>query len=135
VSSLPLFAVPTVGERVWPSYPRSATCANQRAARAVGAAVRDGSALAHAFLGVQRASCGERDRRAAFVDETPTKAEHVALAIILGGIESSITRESWRRPSHTAAVCFQQLAKRGYGLSEVEQIVNGDRMPESDLAE
>jgi ParB family chromosome partitioning protein len=103
--------------------------------QSVGTAVRDGSALAHAFLGVERASYFEADKLAALVDETPTKAQHVALAIVLGGIEESITRQTWRTPSHTAAVYFQQLATWGYGLSEVEQIVTGDQTPESDPAE
>jgi ParB family chromosome partitioning protein len=103
--------------------------------QSVGTAVRDGSALAHAFLGVDRASYGEPDKLAALVDETPMKAQHVALAIVLGGIESSITKETWRHPSHTAAVYFQQLATWGYGLSEVEQIVTGDQTPKSDPAE
>jgi DNA-binding IscR family transcriptional regulator len=35
VSSRPLFAVSTAGERVWPRYPRSATRADHRAARAL----------------------------------------------------------------------------------------------------
>ncbi|UQB17863.1 hypothetical protein LIX22_003002 (plasmid) [Clavibacter nebraskensis] len=35
VSSRPLFAAPTAGERVWPRYPRSATRADHRAARAL----------------------------------------------------------------------------------------------------
>ncbi|PPF66625.1 chromosome partitioning protein [Clavibacter michiganensis] len=103
--------------------------------QSVGTAVRDGSTLAHVFLGVARASYGEPDRLAALVDETPTKAQHVALAIVLGGIEASITKETWRHPSHTAAVYFQQLATWGYGLSEVEQIVTGDQTPENDPGE
>jgi DNA-binding IscR family transcriptional regulator len=35
VSSRPLFAAPTAGERVWPRYPRSATRGDHRAARAL----------------------------------------------------------------------------------------------------
>ncbi|RIJ24797.1 hypothetical protein DZF93_11355, partial [Clavibacter michiganensis subsp. insidiosus] len=35
VSSRPLFAAPTAGERVWPRYPRTATRADHRAARAL----------------------------------------------------------------------------------------------------
>jgi ParB/RepB/Spo0J family partition protein len=89
----------------------------------VGTAVRDGNVLAHEFLGVERGSYWDADKLAALVDETPTKAQHVALAVVLGGIESSITRQTWRSPSHAAAVYFQQLATWGYGLSEVEQIV------------
>jgi len=103
--------------------------------QSVGTAVQDGSALAHVFLGVERASYGEPDRLPALVDETPKKAQHVALAIVLGGIEASITKETWRHPSHTAVVYFQQLATWGYGLSEVEQIVTGDRTFESAPAE
>ncbi|WP_316302979.1 hypothetical protein [Clavibacter michiganensis] len=103
--------------------------------QSVGTAVRDGSALAHTLLGVERASYGEPDRLAALVDATPTKAQHVALAVVLGGIEASITKETWRRPSHTAEVYFRQLATWGYGLSEVEQIVTGDQTPEIEPAE
>ncbi|MDO4070330.1 ParB N-terminal domain-containing protein [Clavibacter michiganensis] len=103
--------------------------------QSVGTAVRDGSALAHTFLRVERASYGEPDRLAALVDATPTKAQHVALAVVLGGIEEAITRQTWRTPSRTAAIYFQQLATWGYGLSEVEQIVTGHQTLVSDSAE
>jgi ParB family chromosome partitioning protein len=42
---------------------------------------------------------------------------------VLGGIESSTSKNTWRHPEATYARYFEQIAAWGYGLSEVEQIV------------
>jgi ParB family chromosome partitioning protein len=55
----------------------------------------------------------------------PGRAGHVALAVVLGAIEASTGRTTWRNPGKTAVGYFEQIAAWGYPLSEVEQIVIG----------
>jgi len=43
--------------------------------------------------------------------------------VVLGGIESGTSRNTWRSPDKNDAAYFRQLAAWGYTLSEVEQIV------------
>ncbi len=88
----------------------------------VGHAVQNGNGLAHDLLGVQRGSYG-RDNLAPLVERTPAKAGHVALAIVLGGIEDSTSKNTWRYPDDRDALYFRRLAAWGYTLSEVEQLV------------
>lgn len=88
----------------------------------VGHAVQNGNGLAHYLLGIQRGSYG-RDNLAPLVERTPAKAAHVALAIVLGGIEGSTGKHTWRNPVERDALYFCRLAAWGYTLSEVEQIV------------
>jgi len=90
---------------------------------AVGRAVQEGSALAHELLGVKRESGYYSDALGQYAAATPTKAQHVALAVVLGGIETSTGRQSWRSPDDTTAAYLRQLAAWGYALSEVEQII------------
>ncbi|MFT7712333.1 ParB/RepB/Spo0J family partition protein [Clavibacter tessellarius] len=90
---------------------------------AVGRAVQEGSALAHELLGVKRESGYYSDALGQYAAATPTKAQHVALAVVLGGIEASTGRQSWRSPDDTTAAYLRQLAAWGYALSEVEQII------------
>ncbi|WP_248888136.1 ParB/RepB/Spo0J family partition protein [Clavibacter nebraskensis] len=89
----------------------------------VGRAVQVGSALAHEFLGVECERGYYSDSLGQYAAATPTKAQHVALAVVLGGIEASMSRESWRSPDATAAAYLRQLVAWGYNLSEVEQII------------
>ena len=42
---------------------------------------------------------------------------------MLGGIEDSTGKNTWRYPEASKASYFQQLAAWGYGLSTAEQIV------------
>lgn len=88
----------------------------------VGHAVQNGNGLAHDLLGIQRGSYG-RDNLAPLVERTPAKAAHVALAIVLGGIEDSTGKHTWRNPVERDALYFRRLAAWGYTLSEVEQII------------
>lgn len=53
------------------------------------------------------------------------RAGHVTLAVVLGGIEASTGKHTWRQPNRTARAYFAQIAAWGYPLSEVEQIVVG----------
>ncbi|MFF1635314.1 hypothetical protein [Leifsonia sp. NPDC058248] len=59
----------------------------------------------------------------ALVEQSPGKARHVVLAIVLAASESVTSKQSWRYPTHTDTVYFAQLAAWGYDLSEVEQII------------
>lgn len=87
----------------------------------VGAAVEHGNTLAHTLLGIERSGYGGNNKLASLI-ETPTKVQTVTLAIVLGGIEDSTSRTTWRYPQMTKAAYFSQLAAWGYPLSEVEQL-------------
>ncbi|CAH0223896.1 hypothetical protein [Microbacterium foliorum] len=52
----------------------------------------------------------------------PTKAAHVALAVVIGGVESSTSPYSWRRPNAEATTYLNIIAGWGYALSPVEKI-------------
>jgi ParB family chromosome partitioning protein len=91
--------------------------------RAISAATQDGNLLAHDLLGIERTEYFETDKLATLIAQIPTKAQHVALAIMLGACESVTSRQTWRTPSPTDAAYFTQLAAWGYTLSDVEQIV------------
>lgn len=60
----------------------------------------------------------------------PARAGHVALAVMLGAIEASTCKHTWRQPSGTARSYFAQIAAWGYPLSEVEQIVGTNKAEE-----
>lgn len=109
--------------------------------RHVGSAVTNGNTLAHTLLGIERGGYYEADKLAAMIERSPAKAQHVTLAIVLAGIEYSTDKTTWRYPEVAKAQYFQQLAKWGYGLSDVEQIVIdataptvSDDQPEDDTA-
>ncbi|MBG6059802.1 ParB family chromosome partitioning protein [Cryobacterium sp. MP_M5] len=89
----------------------------------VGKAIQNGNVLAHTLLGLERANYWSADKLSALVDHSPTKAQHVTLAIVLAGIEDSTSKGTWRYPDAHSALYFGQLAAWGYNLSEVEQIV------------
>lgn len=93
---------------------------------AVGAAITGGNQLAHVLLGVEPSvPYSGTDNLAAFLTQHPTKAVHVTLAIVLGGIESATSRDTWRRSTHLDADYFTHLAHWGYTLSDVETIATG----------
>ena len=91
--------------------------------RDVGNAASNGNTLAHVLLGIERGGYWDGDKLNALVEHSPAKAQHVSLAVVLGGIEDSTSKNTWRYPEASKAAYFQQLAAWGYGLSEVEQIV------------
>lgn len=88
----------------------------------VASAASHGHVLAHKILGLEEAGWGKPNRLAALVDDSPTKAVHVSLAIVLAGIEESTGRGSWREPRTSVANYLTLLETWGYTLSEVEQI-------------
>jgi len=75
------------------------------------------------LLGVTREGYWEADKLAALVEQSPTRTQHVTLAIVLAGIEASTSKNTWRYPDSSKSAYFTQLAAWGYSLSEVEQIV------------
>ncbi|WP_431246420.1 ParB/RepB/Spo0J family partition protein [Leifsonia xyli] len=93
---------------------------------AISAATQAGNELAHELLGIQRSGYFETDRLSTLLDQSPAKAQHVALAIVFGACESVTSKQTWRAPSPTDADYFTQLAAWGYTLSDVEQIVIGE---------
>jgi ParB family chromosome partitioning protein len=90
----------------------------------VGHGMTDGNGLAATFLGVEAtASYWKATAIEEYATAHPAKALHVAVAVTLGGIEASTSKNTWRNPSERDGLYFEQLAAWGYGLSEVEQIV------------
>ncbi|TFC85510.1 ParB/RepB/Spo0J family partition protein [Cryobacterium sp. TMT3-29-2] len=89
----------------------------------VGKANQNGNVLAHTLLGLERAHYFSPDKLSALVEHSPTKAQHVTLAIVLAGIEDSTSKETWRYPDTHTARYLEQLSTWGYSLSEVEHIV------------
>ncbi|MGV8883566.1 MAG: ParB/RepB/Spo0J family partition protein [Rhodoglobus sp.] len=89
----------------------------------VGSTSRDGNQLAHEVMGLERGGYYDRDKLAGIVEASPTRAQHVSLAVVLGGIESSMSKATWRNPGTRDALYLNQIAAWGYSLSEVEQII------------
>jgi ParB family chromosome partitioning protein len=96
---------------------------------AVSAATRDGNPLAHTLLGIEPGGYWDSDRLAALVEQSPAKALHVALAVVLGAAESVTSKQTWRTPSPTDRAYLTQIAAWGYTLSDVEQLVTTTPAP------
>ena len=54
---------------------------------------------------------------------TPARAGVLTLGLLLGGLESTVTRDAWRRPTAAHQAYFTALRDWGYPLSDVEQLV------------
>jgi len=92
--------------------------------RPIGHALGESNTLAATLLGVEATpSYWKQTAIEDYATADPAKALHVAVAVTLGGIEASTSKETWRNPSERDGHYFEQLAAWGYGLSEVEQIV------------
>lgn len=85
----------------------------------LGQSIGHGNGQAQEFLGIER---GDRDKIAEYLTAHPTRATHVAVAIVLGGIEQQTSRDTWRYPRPEKARYFQTLQTWGYPLSPVEKI-------------
>jgi ParB family chromosome partitioning protein len=70
--------------------------------REVGSAAGNGNGLAHTLLGIERGGYWDGDKLATMIEQSPAKAQHVALAVVLGGIEDSTSKNTWRSPNATA---------------------------------
>ena len=75
------------------------------------------------LLRIERGGNWDGDKLNAFVEHSPAKAQHISLAVVLGGIEDSTGNTTWCYPEASKARYFQQWAVWGYRLSAVEQIV------------
>ena len=75
------------------------------------------------LLRIERGGNWDGDKLNALVEHSPAKAQHISLAAVLGDIEDSTGKTTWRYPEARKARYFQQWAVWRYGLSEVEQIV------------
>jgi ParB family chromosome partitioning protein len=85
----------------------------------VSQSIQQGNSLAKTLLGLEstdRAGVGD------YLDNHPTKALHVSLAIALGGVEDTTSRNSWRYPDVDVARYLNVLAEWGHPLSPVELI-------------
>lgn len=85
--------------------------------------MQGGNSLAHTLLSIDQGTGWRTDKLSEFVAANPTKAQHVSLAIVLGGIEDNTDRGAWRYPEADKAAYLAQIAAWGYTLSEVEQLV------------
>jgi ParB family chromosome partitioning protein len=77
-----------------------------------------GNSMAATLLAVENVSGG------ALVDllqAHPARCLHVALAIVLGGVEENTSRESWRTPRSETAWYLRTLAEWGYPLTPIER--------------
>lgn len=98
--------------------------------RRIAGALGEANRLASTFLGLaEPESYWEVSPLDTLVEQQPGKAGHVALAVVLASIESTTSKETWRRPEAAAESYFAQLDAWGYPLSEVEQIVIGVTTP------
>lgn len=86
----------------------------------ISQAMNHGNSVAAALLGLTN-SYGT-NVLADYLDKHPTRAAHVSLAIVLGGIESSTSKNSWRNPDARTAAYLELLAGWGHTLSPVERI-------------
>lgn len=86
---------------------------------AVSAALSHGNSLAKTLLGLEDSHTVDLT---AHIDAHPTKAVHVSLAIVLGGLEEATSRESWRHPKKDTARYLATLGEWGHTLSPVERI-------------
>jgi ParB family chromosome partitioning protein len=57
-----------------------------------------------------------------YLTDHPTKAAQVTLAIALGGVEASTSRDTWRNPDPRRAAYLHALNAWGYPLTPVEKI-------------
>ena len=81
--------------------------------REVATAAERGNNLAHVLLGIEQGGPWDGDKLAAFLEGNPTRAQHVGLADILGGIESSTSKNTRRYPDPAKAAYFTQLTAWG----------------------
>jgi len=83
-----------------------------------------GNCLAHALLGIDHdGSMWSGDNLATSIEANPGKAAHVTLAVVLAGIESHTSKDTWRHPTRDMSAYFGQLTAWGYAASDVEHLV------------
>lgn len=86
--------------------------------------LRDGQELAHELLGLEAPSPFGDTRgsaiAAALAGVTEARAQVIALGLMLGAYEASLTRECWRRRTRAAAEYLRFIQSQGYELAPVE---------------
>jgi ParB family chromosome partitioning protein len=96
------------------------------ASHEVRAAMTDGHALALQLLGLgQWQAYGGRPHpvTAAAAKATSGRTAVLTLGLLLGGLEQSLGRHTWRNPSRAAVAYLTALSRWGYSLSDVERLV------------
>lgn len=83
------------------------------------------------LLGIDKPGYGRNHPLAKLLTEHPAKTGHVAVAVIVGAFENTLSKDSWRRPNGTDAAYLAQIAEWGYPLSEVEQIITNAAKPKA----
>jgi len=78
-----------------------------------------GNGLAKTLLGLENTYGTQIDEH---LTAHPTRATHITLAIVLGGIEEHTSRDTWRNPQADTAAYLRTLAGWGYTLCPVEKI-------------
>ncbi|MFL6163574.1 MAG: ParB/RepB/Spo0J family partition protein [Jatrophihabitantaceae bacterium] len=74
--------------------------------------------------------CKSRPDLAASIEKaTDSRAQVIALGVILAALEANLTREAWRTPQPAHKRYLQFLASIGYELSDVEQLVISPKKP------
>lgn len=92
----------------------------------VASALSGGNRLAATLLGLDAQDSGWGQSPIDPVAESqPGRAGHVTLAVVVGAIEASTGKHTWRQSGRATRAYFAQIAAWGYPLSEVEQIVVG----------
>ena len=90
----------------------------------VADAMSRGNSLAHTLLGIEHGgSMWSGDKLATLIEANHGKAATISLAVVLAGIESHTSKDTWRHPTRDMSAYFGQLTAWGYAASEVEQIV------------
>lgn len=73
-------------------------------------AMQEGNGSAHTLLRIERGTGWRSDKLSEFVVANPSKAQHVSLAIVLGGIEDNTDKSAWRYPDAEKAAYLAQIA-------------------------
>ncbi|MFF2486262.1 ParB/RepB/Spo0J family partition protein [Microbacterium sp. NPDC058062] len=79
-----------------------------------------GCSTAELLLGIDGHDYG--NQLTEYLSAHPSRATHVALALVLGGIEQNTNRNTWRAPSADTAWYLHTLQDWGYPLCPVERI-------------
>ncbi len=89
----------------------------------MSSALAAGNSLAGVLLGLVKPESHWSPSPLDGFAEQSGKHGHVALAVVLAGMELALGRHTWRSPDSRAARYLAQIEAWGYALSEVEQLV------------
>jgi ParB family chromosome partitioning protein len=97
----------------------------------VSSALAAGNSFAGVLLGLEKPESHWSPSPLDGYAERTGKHAHVALAVVLAGMELAVGRHTWRNPDRLAARYFTQIEVWGYALSEVEQLITAAKLGES----